>query len=66
MAAIECSLALGLVAAETRGRVAAQRASGSLPWIGVDDPTEMQRLQTEHTAKLQKVSNFQPEKTHWS
>ena len=31
--------ALGLVVAETRGRVAAPQASGSLPWIGVDDPS---------------------------
>ena len=44
---LECSLALGSVAAETRGRVSAQQASGSLPWIGVDDPSEMQRLQAD-------------------
>ena len=37
-------------AAETRGRV---------PWIGVDDPSEMQRLQAEHSAKMQIISNFQ-------
>ena len=49
---LEYTLALGMVAAETRGRVAAQQASGSLPWIGVDDPSELQRLQAEHTAKL--------------
>ena len=56
---LECSPALGMVAAETRRRVAAQQASGSLPWIIVDDPSELQRLQAEHTAKLQRVSNFQ-------
>ena len=33
---LECSLAVGTVAAETRERVAAQQASGSLPWTGVD------------------------------
>ena len=37
----ETSIALGVVAAETRGRVAAQHSSGSFPWIGVD-PSEMQ------------------------
>ena len=55
----ECSSALGLVAAETRGRVAAQQAASSLPWIGVDDPSETQRLQAQHAPKLQRVSNFQ-------
>ena len=29
--------------------VAAQQLSGSFPWIGVDDPSEMQRLQAQHT-----------------
>ena len=56
---LECSLALDLVAGETRGHVAAQQASGSFLWIGVDDPSEVQREQAEHTAKLQRVSNFQ-------
>ena len=61
----ECSLALGMVAAEARGRVAAQQASGSLPWIGVDDPSDFQRLQAEHAVRMQRISNFQlggPEK----
>ena len=67
---LECSLALGMVAVETRGRVAAQQALGSLSWIGVDDPS-VQRLQAEHTPNLQMVSNFQlggPEKVarSWS
>ena len=48
---LECSLALGMVAA--------QQASSNLPWIGVDDPSETQRLQAEHTAKMQRASNFQ-------
>ena len=56
---LERSLALGMVAAGARGRVAAQQASGSLPWVGVEDPLEMQCLQAEHTAKMQRVSNFQ-------
>ena len=36
----ECILALGMVAAETRLRVAAQQAARTLPWIGIDDPLE--------------------------
>ena len=62
---LACSLALGLVAAEARGRVVAQQASGSLPWIGVDDPSDLQRLQAEHAVRLQETANFQlggPEK----
>ena len=59
---LQCSLALGTVAAETRGRVAAQQASGSLPWIGVEDPSEARRLQANHAVRF---ANFQfggPEK----
>ena len=56
---LECSLALGMVAAETRGRVAAQQASGSLPWIGVDDPSGLQRLQADCAVRLQETTNFQ-------
>ena len=56
---LECSLALGMVAAETRGRVAAQHPSGSLPWIGVDDPPELQRLQAELAVMLQETANLQ-------
>ena len=56
---LERSFALGVVAAETRRRVAVVQAAGSLPWIGVDDASETQRLQAEHAAKLQRVYNFQ-------
>ena len=57
---LECSLALGMVAAETRGRVAAQQASGSNPWIGVDDPSEPPpRLQADHAVRLEETANFQ-------
>ena len=48
-----------------RERVAAQQASGSLPWIGVDDPTDEQRPQADHAARQQEAANFQigvPEK----
>ena len=61
----ECSLALGMVAAEAQTRVAAQQAGGNLPWFGVDDPSQMQRLQTDYAERMQKISNFQlggPEK----
>ena len=54
----ECSLALEMVAAETRVRVATQQAAGSLPWIGVDDPLEEQRLQADHANKMQEVQIF--------
>ena len=56
---LECSLALGMVAAEARGRIAAQQAAATLPWIGVNDSTEEQRLQADHAARLQESANFQ-------
>ena len=62
---LECSLALGMVAAESRGSTAAQQAAGALPWIGVNDPAEEQRLQADHAARMQESANFQlggPEK----
>ena len=62
---VECSLAVGMVAAETRGSIAARQAAGTLPWIGVNDPAEVQRLPADHAARLQESANFQvggPEK----
>ena len=62
---LQCSLALGIEAAETRWGLAAQQAAGSLPWIGVDDPSERQRLQADHAARVQESAKFQlggPEK----
>ena len=56
---LECSLALGMEAAETRERVAAQQASGTLLWIGVDGPSDVQRWQAEDAVKLQETANFQ-------
>ena len=44
------------------GRVAAQQAAGSFPWIGVEDPSEPQ---ADHAARVQESANFQlggPEK----
>ena len=58
-APLQCSLALGMVAAETRGCIAARQAAGTLPWIGVIDSAEEQRLQADHAAKLQESANFQ-------
>ena len=56
---LECSLASGNGGSRNaRGRVAAQQASGSLPWIGVDDPSELQCLQAEH-AVSQSAENCQ-------
>ena len=42
-----------------RGRVAALQASGGFPWIGADDPSEIQRVQAEHADRVRRVSNFQ-------
>ena len=54
-----------MVAAETRRCIAARQAAGSLPWIGVDDPSEEQQLQAYHATRVQETANFQlggPEK----
>ena len=56
---LECSLALGMVAAETWRRVAAEQAAGSLPWISVNDPSEEQRLRADHATRMQESANFQ-------
>ena len=56
---LECSVASGMVAAETPGRTAARQASGSLPWIGVVDASEEQRLQADHATRVQETVNFQ-------
>ena len=56
---LECGLALEMVAAETRRRIAAQQAAGSLPWIGVGDDAELQRLQADHAVRLQETAKFQ-------
>ena len=61
----ECSLALGMVAAETGESFAARQAAGTLPWIGVKDSAEEQRPQADHVARVQESANFQlggPEK----
>ena len=59
------SLALGMVATETRGCIAARPAEGTLPWIGVGDAAEGQRLQAQLAASMHEAANFQhggPEK----
>ena len=56
---LECSVTSGMVAAETPGRTAARQASGSLPWTGVDDASEEQRLQADHATRVQETVNFQ-------
>ena len=64
-APLECSLVLGMVAAETRRSEAAQQVAGSLPWIGVDNPTEEQQLRADHATRMQESADFQlggPEK----
>ena len=62
---LECSLALGMVAAEARGNIAARQAAGTRPWIGVNDSAEEQRLQADYAVRLHESANFQlggPEK----
>ena len=56
---LESSLTLGMVAAETRMRVAAQQAACTLPWGGVDYPSELQRWQADHAVRLHETANFQ-------
>ena len=58
MQPLECSLALGMVA-EARGSIATRQAAGTLPWIGVNDSAEEQRLQADHAVRLQESANFQ-------
>ena len=62
---LECSVALGMVAAETRRRIATRQAAGSLPWISVDDPSEEQRLQadTQIECKIQPTSRLAAQKS---
>ena len=36
------------------------QVAGSLPWIGVDDPSEEQQLRADHAARMQEPANFQP------
>ena len=62
---LECSPAREMVAAETRGIIAARQAAGTIPWIGVNGSAEEQRLQADHAARLQESANVQlggPEK----
>ena len=59
MAPLECSLVLGMVAAEARGSIAARQTAGILPWIGVNDSAEEQRLQADHAVRLQESAYFQ-------
>ena len=56
---LERSLALGMVAAKVRGNTAARQAAGILPWIGVNDPIEVQRLQADYAARVQESAKFQ-------
>ena len=51
-----CSLALGVVAAQTRGNLAAQQAAGLIPWIGICDSTDFFALHAEHASRTQQLS----------
>ena len=56
---LECSLPLGMVAAEVRGNIAASHAAGTFLWIGENDSAEVQRLHADYAARLQESANFQ-------
>ena len=70
MSPLECSSAPGslLWTADTRGRVAAQQASGSCPWRSVDDPSETglaSRTHSQDAENLQFSAGW-TQKTHGS
>ena len=56
---LECSLALGMVAAEARLHISHQQAARTLPCFGTDDPVEEQRLQAEHNSNMLEIHDFQ-------
>ena len=56
---LECSSALGMVAAEARLHVAVRQAARTLPWIGTNDPVDEQRVQAEQKSKMQRIQGFQ-------
>ena len=56
---LECSLTLGMVAAEARLYVAVQQAARTLLWVGTHDPLDEERLQYEQHSRMQRVQNFQ-------
>ena len=60
---LDCSLALGMVATETRGSFVVRRATGTLPWISVNDPAEEQRPQADHAVRSQSSSNLAVQKS---
>ena len=61
---LECSSARGMVAAETRGSIAAWQAAGALPWIGVRTATPSGPL--GQIAGIGKLPACWPRKTHRS
>ena len=52
-----CSLALGMVAAETRFEHCCP-ASRTHPFVGTDNPVKEQRMQTEHICKMQHIQDY--------
>ena len=55
---LECGLALGTVAAQTRLRVAEQQAAGTLPWIGAHDPEGAERRPEEQRSRMHRIRKF--------
>ena len=54
---LECSLALGMMAAEARMCVAVQQAARTFPWIGTHDPADAGRLQDEQHSRMQRIQS---------
>ena len=52
---LECSSALGMVAAEARLHVAVEQAARTLHRFGTNGPVEEERLQAEQNSKMQRI-----------
>ena len=55
---LECSLPLGMVAAEAQLHVAGQQAAGTVPLVGSNDQEERQRLRNKYQSSMLLYQNF--------
>ena len=55
---LECSLVLGMVAAEAPLHVAAPQSARTLNWIGINDLMEERRIQAQHENRKQQIRNL--------
>ena len=56
----ECSLALGVVAAEARSHVAGHLTAGIVPGVGASSIEEMRRTQDKYQSTMHLLQHFQP------